>query len=185
MQLSRKFITSTSLIFVIDLEFMPRSFEAPQFHLAGALTVFDAGSLQKAAELFHIQSGAAYHLLGFEDENVGSSPGWWAANVPTYCPSKPGELSDSYLQNLAKDLPPRLVGRFDLGLSVPRRGRCLRARKREAGWGRGCGCTPSGGLRARGRSRRARTSWRQTGIGERCPILLKGARSLEVSASQQ
>ena len=31
-----------------------------------------------------LQSGAAYHLLGFEDESLGSSPGWWAATVATY-----------------------------------------------------------------------------------------------------
>ena len=29
---------------------------------------------------------------GFEDEDLGSSPGWWAATVATYCPSRPGEL---------------------------------------------------------------------------------------------
>ena len=40
-----------------------------------------------------LQSGAAYHSsLGFEDENLGSSPGWWAATVATYGPSRPGEL---------------------------------------------------------------------------------------------
>ena len=40
----------------------------------------------------HIQSGTARHLLGFEDEDLGSSPGWWAATVATYCPSRTGEL---------------------------------------------------------------------------------------------
>ena len=40
----------------------------------------------------NIQSGAAYHSLGFEDEDLGSSPGWWDATVATYCPSRPGEL---------------------------------------------------------------------------------------------
>ena len=48
------------------------------------------------AGLFHVlcslQSGATYHSLGFEDENLESSPGWWAATVATYCPSRPGEL---------------------------------------------------------------------------------------------
>ena len=39
-----------------------------------------------------LQRGAAYHSLGFEDKNLGSSPGWWAATVATYCPSRPGEL---------------------------------------------------------------------------------------------
>ena len=31
--------------------------------------------------------------LGFEDDDLESSPGWWAATVATYCPSRPGELS--------------------------------------------------------------------------------------------
>ena len=35
---------------------------------------------------------ASHHSLGFEDEDLGSSPGWWAATVATYCPSRPGEL---------------------------------------------------------------------------------------------
>ena len=35
---------------------------------------------------------ASRHLLGFEDEKLGSSPGWRAATVATYCPSRPGEL---------------------------------------------------------------------------------------------
>ena len=39
--------------------------------------------------LFDIQSGAAYCSLGFEDESLGSSPGWWAATVVSYCPSRP------------------------------------------------------------------------------------------------
>ena len=39
-----------------------------------------------------VQSGAAGHSLGFEDEDLESSPGWWAATVATYCPSRPGEL---------------------------------------------------------------------------------------------
>ena len=39
-----------------------------------------------------IYTEAAYHSLGFEDGNLGSSPGWWAATVATYCPSRQGEL---------------------------------------------------------------------------------------------
>ena len=35
---------------------------------------------------------ASRHTLGFEDEDLGSSPGWWAASLATYCPSRPGEL---------------------------------------------------------------------------------------------
>ena len=39
-----------------------------------------------------LQSGTAYRSLGFEDENLGSSPGWWVAIVTTYYPSRLGEL---------------------------------------------------------------------------------------------
>ena len=39
-----------------------------------------------------LQSGASDHSLGFEDEDLGSSPGWWAATVATYSPSRLGEL---------------------------------------------------------------------------------------------
>ena len=39
-----------------------------------------------------VQSGAAGHSLGFEDEDLESSPGWWAATVATYSPSRLGEL---------------------------------------------------------------------------------------------
>ena len=42
--------------------------------------------------VLELQSGAARHSLGFEDEDLESSPGWWAATVATYCPSRPGEL---------------------------------------------------------------------------------------------
>ena len=34
--------------------------------------------------VWRIQSGAVYHSLGFEDEDLGSSPGWWAATAATY-----------------------------------------------------------------------------------------------------
>ena len=47
-----------------------------------------------------VQSGAACYSLGFEDENLGNSLGWWAANVATCCPSRPGNCPNSYLQNL-------------------------------------------------------------------------------------
>ena len=30
--------------------------------------------------------------LGWIDLDLGSSPGWWAGTVATYCPSRPGEL---------------------------------------------------------------------------------------------
>ena len=47
-------------------------------------TLFDYG--------ITVQSGASDRSLGFEDEDLGSSPGWWAAAVATYCPSRRGEL---------------------------------------------------------------------------------------------
>ena len=40
----------------------------------------------------YVQSGASDRSLGFEDEDLGSSPGWRAATVATYCPSRQGEL---------------------------------------------------------------------------------------------
>ena len=47
-----------------------------------------------------IQSGVSGHLLGFEDDDLGSSPGWWAATVATYCPSRldRGSSPNSWLQ---------------------------------------------------------------------------------------
>ena len=56
-----------------------------------------------------IQSGASGHSLGFEDEDLGSSPGWRAATVATYCPNRPGNYPNSYLLNLANDRTPRSV----------------------------------------------------------------------------
>ena len=38
----------------------------------------------------YVQSGASGRSLGFEDDDLGSSPGWWAATVATYYPSRPG-----------------------------------------------------------------------------------------------
>ena len=35
---------------------------------------------------------ASRYSLGFEDEDLGTSPGWWATSVATYCPSRQGEL---------------------------------------------------------------------------------------------
>ena len=32
---------------------------------------------------------ASHHSQCFEDEDLGSSPGWWAATAATYCPSAP------------------------------------------------------------------------------------------------
>ena len=47
---------------------------------------------QKKYNDANVQSGASDHSLGFEDEDLGSSRGWWAATVATYCQSSPGEL---------------------------------------------------------------------------------------------
>ena len=33
----------------------------------------------------YVQSGASNHSLGLVNKNLGSSPGWWAATVATYC----------------------------------------------------------------------------------------------------
>ena len=52
---------------------------------------------------------ASRHSLGFEEENLGSSPGWWAATVATYCPSRLGNSPNYYLQNLANDGTPNSV----------------------------------------------------------------------------
>ena len=41
-----------------------------------------------------ILQGAASHVLvdlGWVDLDLGSSTGWWAATVATYCPSRPGK----------------------------------------------------------------------------------------------
>ena len=35
-----------------------------------------------------LQSGASGERLGWVDLDLGSSPGWWAASVATYCPSR-------------------------------------------------------------------------------------------------
>ena len=40
----------------------------------------------------HCWASASGHSLGFEDVDLGSSPGWWAATVAAYCPSRLGEL---------------------------------------------------------------------------------------------
>ena len=37
---------------------------------------------------FSVQSGASGERLGWVDLDLESSPGWWAASVATYCPSR-------------------------------------------------------------------------------------------------
>ena len=43
-----------------------------------------------------LQSGAAYHSLGFEDENLGSSQGWWA-NCSYLLPKQTGETTQIFI----------------------------------------------------------------------------------------
>ena len=40
-----------------------------------------------------VQSGASYLSQGFEDKVLGSSPGWLADTVATYCPGRPSQLT--------------------------------------------------------------------------------------------
>ena len=49
------------------------------------------GELDGLSQVAPISSGK----WGFEGEDLGNSPGRWAATVATYCPSKPGELPKS------------------------------------------------------------------------------------------
>ena len=42
-----------------------------------------------------IQGGASGRTVGWVDSELGSSPGWWAATVATYCPSRMVEHSKS------------------------------------------------------------------------------------------
>ena len=41
---------------------------------------------------YTVQRYSSSHSQGFKEENLGNSPGWWAATVANYCPSRPGEL---------------------------------------------------------------------------------------------
>ena len=58
---------------------------------------------------------ASRHSLGFEDENLGSSPSWWAATVATYCQAGRGNSSNYFLQNLANDGTANSVHNYTLG----------------------------------------------------------------------
>ena len=51
-----------------------------------------------------VQCFSSTLLQGFEDEDLGRSPGWWAATVvAAYYPSKRGISSNHHLQNLATE----------------------------------------------------------------------------------
>ena len=68
----------------------------------------DSDPLQSGI-IIPIHCWASRHSLGFEDEDLGSSPGWWATTVATYCQGRPGNSPNSYLQNLANDGTPNSV----------------------------------------------------------------------------
>ena len=65
--------------------------------------------LETSKEVSLIHCWASPYSLGFEDEDLGSSLGWWAATVATYCPSRRGNYTNSYLRNLANDETPNSV----------------------------------------------------------------------------
>ena len=54
-----------------------------------------------------LQGGDGGWLLGWVDFDLGSSPGWWAATVDTYCPSRMVEhsKSNSTQPSLSPDAP--------------------------------------------------------------------------------
>ena len=54
------------------------------------------GAMKKVADL---QSGASGLRLGWVDLDLGSSPGWWAASIATYCPSRMVEHPKSKLRS--------------------------------------------------------------------------------------
>ena len=54
-----------------------------QHHLLSALSAGKDRCILDTARNIHC--GASCHLLGFDDEDLGSSPGWRAATVATYC----------------------------------------------------------------------------------------------------
>ena len=62
-----------------------------------------------------IQSGASGEQLGWVDLDLGSSPGWWAASVATYCPSRMVEhpKSNSTQPSRYPDAPDCSLVRFD------------------------------------------------------------------------
>ena len=42
-----------------------------------------------------LQSYLSAYVQGFKDEDLGSSPGWWAPSLVTYCPSRPLKLTQT------------------------------------------------------------------------------------------
>ena len=51
-----------------------------------------------------IQSYSSTRSPGFEDENLGSSPGRWAATVANYCPSRPSELEQKFASKHSEEV---------------------------------------------------------------------------------
>ena len=56
-----------------------------------------------------IQSGASGERLGWVDSDLGSSPGWWAASVATYCPSRMVNILILTQPNQVAHLTPQTV----------------------------------------------------------------------------
>ena len=52
-----------------------------------------AGRRPSLEGLRPLQRFLSSHSEGFKDEDLGNSPGWWAATLATYCPSRLGELA--------------------------------------------------------------------------------------------
>ena len=56
---------------------------------------FNHATFDNVFRLAEYWVGLVVWQLGWADLDLGSSPGWWAAAVATYCPSRPGEHSKS------------------------------------------------------------------------------------------
>ena len=51
----------------------------------------------------------AIHPQGFKDNDLGNSPGLWAAALTTYCPSRPSQLLATTVKYIVKDCMNRAV----------------------------------------------------------------------------
>ena len=60
---------------------------------SGSPSPFTQSQLSRKYSRARLQSGASYHSQGFEDNVLGSSSGWLADTVATYCPGRPSQLT--------------------------------------------------------------------------------------------
>ena len=65
--------------------------------------IWTVESLKVINRTYLLQSGASYLSQGFEYNILGSSSGWLADTVATYCPGRPSQLTWKTKQNLATD----------------------------------------------------------------------------------